>query len=558
MARAIDRYGLRRILGRIDGRGYGAYRVLRGITIDYGIARAVFAKVQSDPYAPPSVLEAFIPSKNHGLPEEFLRAEFETPLTDYVARAVYTALASVRRKCGSGYSCYIGFPKPGPWVLRRSCVDLKNGGIVLRLYVGLPASGRRVLGGKAFTLLADHVMLALRRVVELRNDREAIRRHIMNYVDQEYLRRWLYSNDYMLFIRDGSVLPRASSVTELPMKGAVPFRPPSTLRVSVRLPSGKVVTGMAVRRGLLLITGGAYHGKTTLLEAIQEGIYNHVEGDGREGVVSRKYAVMVRAEDGRIVTHVDISTFIGKLPTGTDTRDYVSLDSSGSTSMAASINEAVEAGADLILIDEDTSATNLLYKDEVMAKIIPEDPIRPLSAQVRDMIAKAGVGVVAVLSASSAFIEPSDRVIAMRAYIPNDITGDVKGSTPNNAELAPYRRPRPRFFMGVRGLRRVRSRGYKVVADYVNGERFEVDLTYYPRIVERGQVKLLAHIIERVSRIGKPMLVRNLVSHVNSLFRREGFSAFTDIVTPDLTEVDGFDVVWVLNRLYNAVFTQQH
>ena len=556
MRRAVSLGELKQIIRKMDGRGYGSYKRLLSIAINYGTAELYFTKVQGDPHAPPSIAEVVLPYSTHGLPEELLRSDYSAPLTDFIARELYKATKGIRRKCGSGYSCYIGIPKPGPWILKRSCVEISGKSLILRFYVGLPARGRRVFGPQATTLLIEDIPKVIERIVGVRTRLRELRNHIRNYVDQEYLRKWLYDNGYVGFVGNGSVLPRESSISEKPMKNAVPFKSPKAFEVVVRLPSGRVVRGMGISEGLTVVTGGGYHGKTTLLESLQEGIYNHVAGDGREYVASRKYTVTVKAEDGRIVTHVDISSLVRGLPSGEDTSNFTSLDASGSTSMGASISEVIEAGAEVILIDEDTSATNLLYKDDIMSKLVSDDPIRTLDKQVKDLIKKTGVSVVAVMSASSSFLGVADKVIRMRKYLPEEITNIVKRGGGDGAGAAEYEPPKERVFNGVSGIRKVKSSGYKIVAEYVDGEKFELDLSYYPRVVEKGQVKFIASIIKRVSRVRKPMRIRELIDFINGLVSERSFSAFTDPVPPDLTVVDGFDVVWVLNRFYRAVFTQ--
>jgi len=556
----ISKSQLNDILQKIDGRRYSAYKRLRSIVIDYVYAKAVFTRVQSDPHAPPSILEITIPAQVHKLPKYLFKSEHIVPFTDYIARVLYRSATRFSRKRGSGFSGYIGIPKPSPRILRRSCVDVEKNNIILRSYIGLPARGRRILGEQAKAMLLNDVPELIKTIVMLHKKLGEIESHIRNYLDQEYLREWLYKNNYLFFIGDNSILPRESSISDKPMRNAIPFKSPRELRVMVKLPSGRTITGMAVPKGLIMITGGGYHGKTTLLNSIQEGIYNHVKGDGRELVVSRKHTILVRAEDGRIISHVDISTFISKLPTHSVTYDFVSLDASGSTSMAASINEAIEAGAEILLIDEDTSATNLLYKDEVMNEIVKEEPIRPLCLQVKNMIEKTNVGVVIIASASSSFISIADEIILMENFLPIDITVKAKKQAEKRGILPQqltYNPPRERVFHGIRGLRKVKSSGFKIITEYDNGLRFELDLTYYPRIVEKGQVKLITHIIKKLKSLKRPMSVRELIRHVNELIRKDGFSAFVKPVLPDLTVVDGFDVVWVLNRLFNSSFTQR-
>jgi len=273
---------LEKLLVRLNGRRYSAYKRLRNKIIDYNIAKAALTKVQSDPHSPPSIIEVAIPYSSHRIPLEFFKGGRIVPFTDYIARVLYTTLKKYCKKCGSGYSCYMGIPKPSPRILRRSCVEVYRENLVLRFFIGLPAKGRRILGEKARVLLIDNITKVVKSIKALRNRIDDIRKHVENHMDQEFLRKWLYENNYMFFIGDGSILPRESSLSDRPLRKAIPFKSPETLRVQVKLPSGRVVTGMAVPHGFLMITGGGYHGKTTLLQAIQEGIYNHVEGDGRE------------------------------------------------------------------------------------------------------------------------------------------------------------------------------------------------------------------------------------------------------------------------------------
>ncbi len=551
---SVDELGA--LMRRLDGRGYKAYGELRRPRIRYGVFEARFTRVQGDPFATPSILEARASLAKLGVPARLYRGSAAVPFTDYVVRRIWREARRHSGKCGTGNSCYLGFPEPGPWILPRSAAEIVGGELVVRLYVGLPARGRRILGREAERLLTRGVAMVLDAVARLGEEAERIEGHVENYLDQEYLRKWLYEEGYAFFVAEGSILPRESSLSERPMKDAVPFRPPEGLRVSVELPSGKSVRGMAVPMGVFLVTGGGYHGKTTLLEAVQQGIYNHVEGDGREFVVSRRGTVLVKAEDGRLVSHVDISGFISRLPGGADTRDFSTLDASGSTSMAASIAEAIEAGAEVLLIDEDTSATNLLFKDKHMASLIPDEPIKPLSTLARSLTRSLGLGLVVVSGSSSAFVPCSDRVILVDNYVPVEATEKAKGLVGGECRDAPFRRPKDRFYHGVRGLRRVRARGFKLVADYVDGRKFELDLEHYPRVVEKGQVRLLALMVEKLASPGRPLRVSEIPGMVEEKMAVEGFRAFARPVPPDLTQVAGFDLVWALNRMYNAVFSQ--
>jgi len=554
LSKVVGEEELEKLLRRLHGKRYGAYKKLRGVVFNYEVAEATFTKIQGDPYAPPSILEITIPPSVHGLPSRFFDEKSAAPFLDLIARELYLNSRRLRRKCGTGNSGYLGVPRPGPWILRRSCVDISGMNIILRIFVGLPARGRRILGNKASEILLDKIPEIVKATLLRPDLRERVERSIENYLDQEYLREWLYENGYAAFIADGSILPRESSYSQKPMKNAVPFKSPPDLRAEVKLPNGRTIAGMAIPMGFTVITGGGYHGKTTLLEAIQDGIYDHIEGDGRELVVSRKRTVSIKAEDGRIVHSVDISSFISDLPKGVSTENFSSLDASGSSSMAASINESIEAGAEVLLIDEDTSATNLLYKDAVMAKIIKREPITPLSSQGRSIVKKMRLGILVIAGASSSLIQAADEIVLMENYRPVRITDEARERITRPISEVEYKPPRRRIFYGIRGLRKVKVSGFKLTARYDDGTVFELDLARYPRIVEKGQINLIAHVLTVLKKPTKPMYVDELIEHFNKLLKERGFQAFADPVPPDLTIIDGFDLIWVLNRIYNASF----
>jgi len=554
---------LKSMLLRMSGSGYGTYKRLYGVAVRFreGFTLRV-TRVQGDPHAPPSVVEVRVPNKVHRFPHRLLRKPNVVPFTDYLTRVLHNVTRSLRRKCGLGNSCYLGIPKPSPRILPRSSVEVNadNHSLIVRFFTGLPARGRRVEGREAAKLLIRDVRSIIQALLRVREvSMKKVEDHVRNYVRQEELREWLVREGYVLFVGDGSILPRKASFSEEPMRDAVPFKSPPEFRVRVRLPCGDVVEGMAIKCGVTVITGGAYHGKTTLLEAIQEGIYDHVAGDGRELIVSKRGTILVKAEDGRVVHHVDISTFIRDLPSGTKTDDFSSLDASGSTSMAASINEAIETGADAILLDEDTSATNLLYKDVFMSKLLSDDPIRTLSSQVRSLVNMTGTSVVAVASATSTLLGEADNALLMRKYVPRDATREAREAREHSSTLRTrYSPPKPRAYTGIKGLTKVKATSFKIIAEYEDRLKFELSLRDNPRIVEEGQVKLIAHAVNKLAKVRDPIPVRDLVKQINKSLEREGFKAFapTTHVPPDLTWVDGLDIIWVLNRLPRAVFKQ--
>ena len=424
---------LRHRIEDIDRRGYPALKGLRG-SYDFGDFALSIDHVQGDPFASPSKLSAFVAHRDAGFPPGLFDAPHRrVAFEDALVRAFGAQLAHCSFKAkGSGKSGLLATSRPGPEVLERTACRVDGEGIELRFEAGLPANGRSVAGGELDAMLFDLVPrcvhAALRYQGEASKQAAGLRAVADLADDQHALRGELERRGLVAFVADGSVLPRESGVSSRPMPGATPFSSPASLRVEIDLPHRGRVAGMGVSRGVTLIVGGGYHGKSTLLKAIEAGVYDHVAGDGREYVATDATAVKLRAEDGRSVRGVDISLFIDDLPNGADTTRFSTLDASGSTSQAASAIEAVEAGCRALLIDEDTSATNFMVRDALMQEVVACDhePITPFVERVRDLYERAGVSSVIVVGSSGAFFPVADTVIQMDRYEAFDITGRVR------------------------------------------------------------------------------------------------------------------------------------
>ena len=302
-----------------------------------------------------------------------------------------------------------------------------------------------------------------------------------------------------------AILPRRSGDSDLPLlDGPVPFESPESMRVAVELPSGRRVTGMGIPDGVTVIVGGGYHGKSTLLRAIERGVHPHVAGDGREWVITRADAASIRAEDGRSVTGVDISPFISGLPSGTDTRSFSTANASGSTSQAASLVEAVDAGASALLIDEDTSATNFMIRDERMRALIPaeREPITPFVDRIRPLLTERGVSTVLVAGGSGAFFDVADHVIALDAYLPQDVTAEARAlaeAPPPSA--APVFAP-PRARIPVPGCLRPTGKRKPAAArgrDTIRLGREHLDLSAVSQLLDAAQTQAVAHALDRLA-----------------------------------------------------------
>ncbi|QDZ42550.1 ABC-ATPase domain-containing protein [Corynebacterium sp. sy039] len=425
----------------IDGAGFGAYKRLRGRwDIDHDTDLFI-DRVQSDPYAAPSLARIRL-NLTEAVVDPTVIAELSRcsrpnqhraayhAATDFIARRFAREIKKYRFT-GNKEHGSIAIDIPGQEVLQRAAVVLTKEYAELRIEVALPARGRRIRGYAAEKLLYETLPdLAQAAVWDM--DARELQAHIQLVCDQEDLRSQLAGRGLVAFLGDGSVLPRAAGNSNLPLEGAREFSSPESLRTTIRLASGREVTGMGVPQGISVIIGGGYHGKSTVLRAIERGIYNHIAGDGREWAITCPDACAIRAEDGRSVARTDISPFINNLPSGTDTRHFSTTNASGSTSQAASLMEALEAGADCLLIDEDTSATNFMIRDQRMRSIVPahKEPITPFIDRIRALYTDCGVSTVLVAGGSGDFFDVADHVIMMDSYEPQDVTEQAQGLEP--------------------------------------------------------------------------------------------------------------------------------
>ena len=421
---------LRQQLHFINRKSYPAYKGLKGI-YNFGTYLLSIDHVQGDPFASPSHISIQVSHKNAAFPREYYKNVLtKTTLCDYLTRQFEKQIEhySFRAK-GSGKSGLITVSHCGQEVLARTACEINEKGITARFFVGFPANGRTINATELEKILFDFLPVCVKKAFFYSSlNAQELRSYIELAEDQEFVRRELTRQNLCAFVADGSVLPRESGISSRPMKDSIPFTSPESLRISMELPHKGTITGMGIPKGITLIVGGGYHGKSTLLNALELGVYNHVPGDGREYVITDDTAVKLRSEDGRFIKDVDISLFINDLPNKKDTHCFSTLDASGSTSQAAGIVESIEAGSRLFLLDEDTSATNFMVRDAFMQQVIQreKEPITPFLERARDLYEKAGISTILVAGSSGAFFHIADTIIQMDNYIPKDITASIK------------------------------------------------------------------------------------------------------------------------------------
>ncbi|WP_300966373.1 ABC-ATPase domain-containing protein [Faecalibaculum rodentium] len=500
---------LKEILRRIEGRPYPAYKDTRG-TYAFGPFLLSIDHVQGDPFAAPSDVSVLV--KDPGFPSDILRTrQTRIAAEDRILRFFGQALHRQSRPGkGSGKSGKLSVTRPGQEILERtSCHLYEDGSVRVRFNIGFPANGRRILARELERILFVTLPTVVNESLIYKNYTPKMKEELQETwqlaMDQTAIRDQLKALDLAAFVADGSILPRESGVSQKPMQEAVAFAAPESLAVEVETPFRGRIRGLGIRKGVTLIAGGGYHGKSTLLEALERGVYDHIAGDGRELVITDETAVKSRAEDGRSVQDVNISGFITNLPNGKDTVAFSTEDASGSTSQAAGLAEAIEAGTKTLLMDEDTSAANFMIRDNLMQEVVhgDQEPIIPFMDRVRELYEKDGISTILVAGSSGAFFSKADTVIQMDQYMPLDITEKAKNAAKayvfrEKENLQPFDCRSVRIPHRVKESERskVRSRGM----DTISVDRQDIDMRYVEQLVDPEQLAAIGQLLKLANR----------------------------------------------------------
>ena len=513
-------FQLQELLRSINRKSYPAYKSLKGA---YQFKKYILSidHVQGDPFASPSHISVKLSHKEAGFPAEYYKDSLtRITLADFLTRQLEKQVNHYTfRARGSGKSGLISVTRCGQEVLERTSCEITDQGIIARFFVGFPANGRTINAGELEKILFEFLPVCVEKALIFRNlSGKDLENTIYLAEDQAYIREELQKRSLVAFINDGAILPRESGVSSRPMRKCVAFSSPDSLRISMELPHKGKITGMGIPRGITLIVGGGYHGKSTLLNALELGVYNHIQGDGREYVITDFTAQKLRSEDGRFVKDVDISLFINDLPNKKNTSCFSTEDASGSTSQAAGIVEGMEAGSKVFLLDEDTSATNFMVRDAFMQRVISreKEPITPFLERARDLYDKAGISTILVAGSSGAFFHIADTVIQMDNYMPVDITMKARELCRdyplNDNTAAEFKLPRSHRIMSKNALSKGPKKDYygnykaqdkperlKVKIHGRDGfsiGKQEVDLRYIEQLIDSEQTQTLGALLK--------------------------------------------------------------
>lgn len=429
---------LKIMLEKIDGKGYKAYKDLEG-QYDFNNFILSIDHVQGDPFAAPSRLRVIVNNKRAKFPLELIDEKYKNiAVSDFLTRLFsFNIHKSEEKIFGSGKSGLIEISRCPQQILERTAIIMDKDKVEARFYVGFPARGRSVLAKELERILYNIIPNIIDNTLIYDNiNQKLLIERVKLVEDQEYIRSKLSGTGLVAFVANGSILPRESGVSQKSLKNGKKFISPKELEVEFEVPNKGKIKGMGIPKGITLIVGGGYHGKSTLLKALELGVYNHINGDGREFVITDSTALKVRAEDGRAITKTDISLFINNLPNGKDTVNFYTENASGSTSQAANIIEGIETGTKLFLIDEDTSATNFMIRDTIMQKLVSKEkePITPFIDVATSLYKKLGISTILVAGSSGDFFDIADLVIQMDNYEPYEVTKEAKALSKGNID----------------------------------------------------------------------------------------------------------------------------
>lgn len=528
---------LRQQLSSIHRKSYPAYKTLKGI-YDFKHFLLSIDHVQGDPFASPSHLSIQVPAKIAAFPAFCFSAKnVRIAVQDYLLRKFSQQLSIYNFKAkGSGKSGSISTSVCGQEVLERTACEISSDFVTVRFTVGFPANGRTINAFELEKILFEFLPSCVEKSLLYKNlSPKAVESVVFLAEDQEFLRQELKKRQLVAFVANHSILPRESGISQKPMKNAVPFQSPASLETEITLPHKGKIKGMAIPQGITLIAGGGYHGKSTLLTALEDGVYNHIAGDGREFVLTDSSAVKLRAEDGRFIKDVDISLFINDLPNGKDTHCFSTLDASGSTSQAAGIVEGMEAGSTLFLLDEDTSATNFMVRDGFMQQVISRDkePITPFLERAPQLFSKAGISTILVAGSSGAFFHIADTVIQMDRYQALDITEKVKKLC-SHYPLPPSSVPDFCMPSSKRIMSSTKKSTYKDFKmkchskDSFSIGKDTLDLRYIEQLTDKEQTAALGKLLRYAQEhlVDGKRTISEIISVLQNKIEKDGFSAF--------------------------------
>jgi predicted ABC-class ATPase len=545
------------ILGEIDGREYVDLARLMG---DYDFNRYI-VKISNVPQSAEETGLSVVVRVTHavaGFPEGLISSPIRrTALEDLLTRKLAAAIEGQATFDGNGVARRrIVAPRPGQKILPRSTVQITDDFTDVRLSVLIPTQRGR-LDGQAFqTVFFDDLPMVVQDALIYCNmDTAEVEVFVGLMEDADQLRQSLPARGLIGFVASGSLVARLPGSDQPDVAAERTITVDPSLLVSLDTPHRGAVEGLGINSGITLILGDAFSGRIELMRALASGIYNHVPGDGREYIVTMPDSVYIPAEPGRSVHRVDIGSLLPE-------EDYSTASAGACHAQAATLIEALEAGARVILLDEADACPGFLGGDDRVDRLLGNaSGITPLSARVRQMAQELGVSTIVAGNVSvSSFIPVADTILAVRDGVITDITREAKDAFDGVSVAAV---PEYDFTRLIETARWVvpssidasigRHDGVIGIEDgwQIRFGRYTIDLGSNCQIADAQQALTLGLIIEyaRQRYLDKARPMRELLDLVERDLSMEGLEQVTRELRGDLARPRRYEIAAALNRL---------
>jgi predicted ABC-class ATPase len=573
-------------LQRLDRQQYPAYHKIESFSgyiynIDSNRKFILsIGRTQSDPFAPPTRVRVTIDTNTTQFPtQSYNNDDRRRALSDYLLRSFYNNCKNIgadEAKGGQGWSGAKGgdiqIAPPTQNVLKQSACNIsKDGSLIIHFTIALPAAGRSILGNAAATIFGSILPnLIIQSLLYSSLNSKHLQNHIFCIEDQTNLRNQLIENNLIAFIGNNSILPRESGALDTPLiidstKNNLPlilFETPESTSITLYLKNaGTKIKGCGIKKGVTVIVGGGFHGKSTLLNAIQYGIYDKIPGDGREFIVTDPSAVKIKAEDGRVMHSVGISPFINNLPFARSTDEFSTDDASGSTSQAANIIEALEIGTKTLIFDEDTCATNFMMRDNKMAALVSNfsEPITPFISRVTELYQSLDVSSILVIGGAGDYLNVADCVLKMDSYKCVDVTNEAKeiiNDVRFTSQLPPCATENVKKWYNSRKVHTeiLKSDGKCGVRDItkINYGSIDIQLTGLDQLVSKEQTNSILAVLNNITKYSHLPNLESIINKVENDFIE--YDSLTQALNTN--EFDGtlalprrYEIAATINRL---------
>jgi len=556
-------YGL---LAEIDGKPFAEYERLIG---DFDFARYVIkcSKIETAADGEFPVFNIRVPQSIAELPGHLYDSPVRrTALEDLLTRNLCAAAAQIARFNESGWARRnIMVAEPGQKILPRTSVLVTKEYIDARIRIAMPykvfSSGERLVDGEMarkvfFEDLPEVVSTSL---FCCNLDLAEAEEFVNGMEDADRVRQSLSTLGLVSFVGEGSLLAREQD-SDLPdYDRFIPFEVAEATCTEIEVPNAGKVTGLGISAGLTVVLGDAANGRKDFMSALAAGVFNHIPGDGREGVVTVSDAVQIAADRGRNVQEVNITPFLSESEYG-NPASFSTPAADSFISQAASVIEALEVGARVLIVDENSSAPAFLTTDARIAGLLGSTPRTSLAQRARQIVDELGISlIVGGENLVAEYIPVADTVLKVEGFQVTDITEQAKAlnlAVPPEApavNLAPML-ARSRWIMPSSIDAAVGSKDQVIEAIDLNAIQYGrsvIELDSVSQIADESQTLtiglLLYYAKLRYMQEGYPL--REMLDMIDRDLSSEGLGTIVRDLRGDLARPRRYEVAAALNRL---------